>query len=331
MVILASCRPTEPRLTILNEDNVKCQVAVRTKWGSGLGELGYLERENTSDLGPELPNRFQVDEKGNVYVADVFNSRVVEFAPTGQFLRSFEVPLLKGERAFWDVSARGNRIAVAANHRIYVFDSDSHLIQTLEPPPNGRNFAVCEILVGKEVQVDGTGNIYTCIPGGFERGGTVLQFDPGGKSHEFYRGAFTHVVVGWDDLVYIGKEDNSGTVEHPSDGRILVFGPHGKQVSEVIVQGQSLAAAGLYYVGSPVAVDVNRKLYTNVVNVLKDGEAVPQEALIQVSMKGEILRIVRHKQFKLLATDVVDREGKFYMWHFGQIPSEPVVIQRCSP
>lgn len=332
IVILASCKPAEPKLAVLDEDDVKCQVAVQTKWGSGLGELGYRERENASDLGPELPFRFQVDEKGNVYVADVFNSRVVEFALTGQFLRNFEVPLLEGKSTFWDVSARGNRIAAAANGRIYVFDSDSHLIQTLEPPPNGPDFDICDTsMAGKIAQVDGAGNIYACIPGGFERGGTILQLDTEGKSREFYRGAFTHIVAGWDGFVYIGKEDNSGTVEHPRDARILVFDPHGNQVGEVIVRGQNLTAAGLYYVGLPVAVDAQRRLYTNVVGVLKDGAAVSQEALIQVSAKGDILRIVRYKQFKRPANDVVDRDGNFYLWHFGKVPSEPVEIRRCSP
>jgi hypothetical protein len=123
MILLACCRSIRPTIEVLTQNDVTCQVAVQTKWGSNPGELGYQDNEGSTG-GPDLPVRFQLDEEGNVYVADVYNNRVVKFAPDGQFIRNFEVPLSNGKRSIWDISARGNYLAVAADDYVYVFDSD---------------------------------------------------------------------------------------------------------------------------------------------------------------------------------------------------------------
>jgi len=330
LLLVCGCS-TRPNVVTLTENDITCQVVVQTEWGNGPSELGY-RASGVSSKGPDVPSRFQLDEDGNVYIADSYNNRVVEFAPNGQFIRSIEIPLSNGEGFVWDISVRNGLLAVAANERVYAFDSEGHLIQVVEPPAEGQRFGLCSTdMAGKKVQVDGEGNIYVCLPGGFERGGTVLQYNREGEWRVFYEGAFTHLITGWDGFIYIGQERYSETSDSPSDSQMLIFDSLGDQVGEVTIQGQNLAAAGLFYLGLPVAVDAEGNLYTNVVNILRNGEIVSQEALVQVGAGGEILRVIQHKQFQRPATDVVDKEGIFYLWHFGKVPSEPAEIWRCNP
>ncbi len=333
MVILyiPACQSGEQSIPRTTQDNMQCKTVVQVEWGNGTGELGYIPA-NQSNIYPGKPFRFQIDDKGNVYVADLHNQRILEFTSGGDFLRSLAVPILEDEKPIADIAVGGDRIAVATTDHVYVFDLIDGSSQILEWPTDTGQYGLCsEDMAGRKVQVDRDGNIYACGVGGFERGGTIVQFDRDGHSRKFFVGAFDHFVVGWDGIVYVEQLSYAGTIEAPSDSQILKFDLRGNHLGEVTIHGSDLAEAGLTYPGLLIAVDVRGNLYGSVTNVIRDNKLVSLETLVQISTEGRILRIVERDKFTRPSTDVLDGKGNLYTWHFGEIPSEPAEIWRCNP
>lgn len=317
------------RVERISQGDVKCQVVIEAKWGDGVGEFGYLPDDQSHSV-PQMPFRYQIDNGGNIYVSDLHNERVLVFSEKGTFLRGFNVPISNNEEFMTDIAVRDGIVAVATTNHIYIFDKDGEFIRILVWPADVGQYGLCsEDMAGKKVQVDEDGNVYACGVGGFERGGVIVQFDREGNSRKFFEGEFDHFVVGWDGSVYI--EHLTSTTDYPLDSQIIGFDFQGNQLGEVVISGKELVDSGLLYPGLLVAVDARGDLYGNVINVFKNQELVSKEALVQMNTNGDILRIVELDKFSRPAGSVIDKEGNFYLWDYGEIPSDPAEIWRCSP
>lgn len=322
------CQPSGQSVDRITYADMECST-VTLEWWNDPDELDHLSNNETDrDL---RSIRFQVDSLGNLYVADPRNARVAKFDPEGGFLKSFELPTSEDREYVLDVAVRGDWLAAATTDSVYVFDQIEGSLNRLEWPVDVGQYSLCsEDIAGKQVQVDEEGNIYACGMGGFERGGTIVQFDSKVHSHQFYKGSFMHFVVGWDGFVYIQLLGGTETIDAPPDYRILKYDVRGNHHGEIVIRGRDLANAGLIYPGLLIEVDSKGNLYGNAVNMLKDGEIVPQEALVQISGEGTILRIVERDEFTRPAADVLDKDGNWYLWR-PSVPSGPTEIWLCSP
>ncbi len=326
-----SCQSVEQDTERIMQNNVQCKTVIQAKWGNNPGELGYAPDDQTI-FCPRKPFRFQIDTTGNIYVADLYNERILQFTPGGEFLRTFNVPTFGETECIVDVAVGGDRIAVATTDHIYVFDQSGGPLLIPEWPADAGQYGFCsEDMASRKVEADKEGNIYAC---GWEKGTEnkiIVQFDRNGQSRKFFVGDFDHFVVGWDGSIYIEHLNYTGTIEKPADSLVFRFDSRANQLGKIIIRGRDLVNAGLLSPGLLVAVDANGNLYGSVVNILQDGNVVPQEALVQISPQGRVLRVIKRGEFIRPATDVVDREGNFYLWHFTNVPSGSVEIWRCSP
>jgi|GEM_PF-3923725 len=331
ILCMAGCQSSGQDIAEVRQSDLECGLLMQVEWGSGTGELGYLA-EGESGSCPRKPFRFQIDAKGNIYVADLYNQRIVQFSSTGDFIRNFGIPTLEDNECIGDVAVGGGRIAVATTAHIYVYDQNDDSLKILEWPADAGQYGLCsEDAAGRKVQADDEGNVYACGVGSYERGGTVVQFDNNGHSHIFFTGSFNHLVVGWDGFVYIEQIDYGDTAKNSSGSRVLRFDFKGEQVGEITIPGRDLAKVDLIYPGLLIGVDARGNLYTNVVNVFRDRELVFREALIQIDAGGNISRIIERDEWTRPAADIVDKNGNLYIWNYGETPSEPVEIWHCSP
>ena len=336
-VCAVACCPEKPDAERVEQNDMQCRAVVQTQWGDGPGELGYVPNDQSTPC-LHIPSRFQVDEAGGIYVADTLNTRILEFSTAGKLVKSFDVPIPTAGNCIVDLAVRGNRIVVATRDDVYVFDENDDSVKVLHPPKEAGACAMSG--EGKSVQIDGEGNVYTCVLGlGWEGpgpGGTVLQFDREGSSHEFFVGQFDHVIVGWDGTVHIqqlycGEGSMEGSGSHYEDDCVVKLDSEGNQVDKVIIRGSNLADAGLSHSGLLIGVDTRGNLYGSTVSGMKEGTLVSKSAFVQVDSQGEIVRVIERDISPLVDTTVVDKEGNLYWFRFGEIPSEPAEIWSCKP
>ncbi len=218
-----------------------------------IGELGYVDGKL------QYPSDLDVDENGNIYVADFFNNYVVKFSNGG------EVLLQIGEEGTEEGKFNGpSGIAVSKsgliyvsdqlNSRIQVFDKDGKFVRSIKssdlPNPEGLTFDeednlwVVEAKNCKIFKLDKDGNIISSFGGkGGEDNQFVYPFDVEVK------GDFVYVVdrgLGTPINPCIKKFDKDGNF-------ILKIGVRGTQVP--LKPGEFLTPAG-------IAVDDEENVYT---------------------------------------------------------------------
>ena len=336
VVCAVACRSGESETERIEQNGMQCSVIVQAQWGDGPGEFGYAPNGQPTPC-LHRPSRFQIDEAGNIYVADTLNERVLKFSIAGKLVRNFDMPVSMERDCIVDLAVRGGQIAVATRDKVYVFDENDDSVRVLHSP---REAGACSMSgEGKSVQIDDEGNVYTCVLGlGWEGpgpGGTVLQFDREGRSREFFVGQFDHVMVGWDGFIhvqqlYCGESFAEEADSQYGDDCVVKLDSQGNRVDEVIVRGDNLADAGLDYSGLLIGVDSKGNLYGSAISRIIEGTLVPESALVQVDSQGKIVRVIERDTFPLIDTTVVDREGNLYWFHFGEIPSQPAEIWSCS-
>ena len=133
------------------------------------------------------------------------------------------------------------------------------------------------------------------------------------------------MVAGWDEQVYILIEHQSESDVSSGSTIIRKYDLFANQVGELTITADELLAANLYYLGLLVAADAEGNLYTNVVNVFREGQVVSQEALVQINPQGMIRRIIDRDTFIRPATDVIDQKGRIYLWDI-EIDADQVEI-----
>jgi len=332
--LLAGCHYVvqEPAIDIVNQSDLSCELITQFRWGDGEGELGYIPEGQVSSV-PYVPYRFQVDEKGNIYVADLHNARVVIFHPDGTLFDTLDLPKSQDKEYIVDIAVRDETLAVATTNNIYVLNPEHRALQLLEWPVDMGPYVFCsKDAAGRKVQVDEIGNVYTCNKKEDDPIERIVQFDLEGVGHTFFADNFDHFIVGEDGFVYIEQVGLSGTIESPPDSQILKLNLQGNQVSKLLIYGQDLGKAGLIYPGLLVAVDAKSNLYSNATNIIRDGQLVSQELIIQFNPQGKISRFIEQDKFTRPATNVIDREGYLYVWgSSSNTLSEPIEIWRCAP
>ena len=79
---------------------------------------------DTSELGKfYLPQQIAVDDERNIYVADTGNSRIQKFTYDGQFLSSWELPVIPVGIAVYE-----NNVYVVEKYTVQKFDNDGNFI-----------------------------------------------------------------------------------------------------------------------------------------------------------------------------------------------------------
>ncbi|MBC8459218.1 MAG: hypothetical protein H8D67_14585 [Deltaproteobacteria bacterium] len=90
--IQTTTQPTTQRPSVeLKSDLVKKYKSIeliRASWGDSKGEVGLSEKIPEAG-GPYGPESFDVDEKGNIYLLDTRNMRVIKYDQNGKYLYSF--------------------------------------------------------------------------------------------------------------------------------------------------------------------------------------------------------------------------------------------------
>jgi DNA-binding beta-propeller fold protein YncE len=136
------------------------------------------------------PRGIVVDEKGDIFVADTGNKRIVEFDSQGNSITQFGSAGLDPGQLDEPVG-----ITLDAAGRVYVADTWNQRVQVFTPDSTGKNYTSTltfdingwfgQSLDNKPfIAVDQAGNIYVTDPEGYR----VLEFTPDGK-----------IIRGWGD------------------------------------------------------------------------------------------------------------------------------------
>jgi DNA-binding beta-propeller fold protein YncE len=174
---------------------------------------GYFGTAETPE-GFWGPRGLAVDSKGNVYVTDTGNKRVVVFNSNGEFVTQFGTTGIDPGQFDEPVG-----LAIDQNGLVYVADTWNARIQVFMPDASGLNFTFLkswevsawygQSLDNKPfIEVGPTGNLYVADPEGYR----VLEFDPNGQ-----------FLMGWGD--YSTGPDGFGMVSGlaiDKEGRVWV-------------------------------------------------------------------------------------------------------------
>jgi outer membrane protein assembly factor BamB len=124
---------------------IKPDTVVLCYFGSGDGQVGI----EISDM-QYGPFDFAIDERGNVYVSDYYNNRVIKFDSEGNVLRYFYPP-----EARW-ISVYKDRLYIGDGN-IWVYDTSGNLIKELKGvgyPRVDKNGNLCAYFVNGMVIFD---------------------------------------------------------------------------------------------------------------------------------------------------------------------------------
>lgn len=153
-------------------------------------DLAVPDKDNPAKLvsSPlQNPKDLFVDKRDHIYVADTGNSRIVEFGPTGEFIRFIAPdkdnggPFNKPEGVFvadnFDIY-----VADTGNKRVVRLDKDGKYIRQYIKPeskyiPESFKYDPTRLVVDKR------GFLYIAVLGGYQG---LLQLDPDGNFQSFY-------------------------------------------------------------------------------------------------------------------------------------------------
>jgi len=127
---------------------------LRAHWGSEKGQLGlfYGGPEPTYDF----PRDMAIDEKGNIYISDYVNKRVVKFNPSGNYEKNI------GE-TYGDIKSNTfyENIGVDSDDNVYAYDKHNYNIVKFNP--SGIFKSVIKVKgtdAGIQMRVNISGDIY---------------------------------------------------------------------------------------------------------------------------------------------------------------------------
>jgi hypothetical protein len=114
-------------------DNTDQQIIINAAVGSGDGQIGYKSYNPDAWVEAEA---ITVDSKGNVYVADTLNARIVKFDNRGRFLFNIAIttPLKRTNEFATDITVDYNDnlyVLIKNAHIIYKYDQNGKIIETI--------------------------------------------------------------------------------------------------------------------------------------------------------------------------------------------------------
>ena len=192
----------------------------------------YVERWGTGTAGSadgqfSQPRSVATDSAGNVYVADLLNSRIQKFSATGTFITKWGTQGA-ADGQFAQGSPAG--VAVDGAGNVYAADRNNHRVQKFTPEGvHLMSFGSFgqdpgELSAPEGVAVDSSGNIYVAEYSGqrvqkFSPAGAPLQQIGSGRGTGNGQFEFpSDVTIDPADNVYVADRDNN---------RVQKFGPNG--------------------------------------------------------------------------------------------------------
>ncbi len=113
------------------QETYKSVVLLDIPWGSESSQVGLFEHKGL-DAGPnQVPQSFDVDKDGNVFILDSVNMRVVRYNPKGKFLGSFPV----GVRDDIRIAPDGSLYLLGyGQHVVLHYSDDGKLLERIPIP-----------------------------------------------------------------------------------------------------------------------------------------------------------------------------------------------------
>ena len=268
--------------------------------GPAEAQFTFVSKWGTQGSGPgqfNQPRSVATDAAGNVYVADLQNSRIQKFTADGTFLTQWR-GFAAASPAGVAVDGAGNVYAADRNnHRIMKFTSDGALLQTF----GSFGTQPGQLNAPEGVAVDSAGNIYVAE----YSSNRVQKFDPNGGSIMIFGSRGT--ADGQFELPTDVAVDSLGNIYVADDAnnRVQRFDPSGafstKWGSNGTADGQFLGARGVAIGGSGgvyVADFTNRRI---------------QKFTVDGSFLGKFGDITLFNR----PADVAERSGNLYVADFG--------------
>lgn len=208
-----------------------------------LGQPSFATNvRSTGQSGFSLPHGLAFDRTGNLWVADSYNSRVLEFEPP--FTSGMASSLVLGQTDFaGSLCGRGptslcfpTNVAFDANGNLWVSDNDNNRVLRYNPPFSTGQAA--SVVLGQPdfasfAQAFGSAGLY--LPGGisFDAGGNLWVADQGNWrvlrfAAPFSNGEAASLVLGFSDFTSRVNPDPQSNMNNPfglafdPDGNLLV-------------------------------------------------------------------------------------------------------------
>jgi tripartite motif-containing protein 71 len=224
-----------------------------TKWGSQGSADGQFTR--VEDMA--------IDSSGNVYVAELGNSRISKFTADGKFITKWgsENSNATGEGSLdkpWGVAvdSSGNILVTDKGRNMaFKFTSDGKYLQTLVPtgPADG------QLQHPHGIAIDSSGNFYIAD----QVHGNIQKFSPDGKfltkwgSEGRDEGPFFHrphgVAVDSSGNVFVADSGNHRVEKYAADGRLIKSWGHFKDPHDIRID----ASGNVYLINTTYDEDVS--------------------------------------------------------------------------
>jgi len=207
----------------------------------------------TSELGKFYhPQQIAVDDERNIYVTDTDNSRIQKFSHDGQFLSSWELPIL-------DSGGEQSPVGIAIyENNVYVVDKQRHTIQKFDNDGNfilkwgGHGTENGQFIEPRGITIDSNGIVYVADSENhriqiFTSDGEFLStFGKGGFGDDKLKTPVDVAV--YEDFIYVSDSIDYKIAKYTSDGIFLKSFEH---VSGSIVKPGGLATdpdGNIYFV-----------------------------------------------------------------------------------
>lgn len=216
-----------------------------------LGQSNFTGNgESTSQSGLSLPHGLAFDKNGNLWVADSYNSRVLEFEPP--FTSGMNSSLVLGQSDFTgrlcSATPSGlcfpTNVVFDATGNLWVADSNNNRVLRYNPPFSTGQAATAVLgqpSFGSSAQAFGAAGLY--LPGGmsFDAGGNLWVADQGNWrvmefATPFSNGEAASIVLGFSDFTSRVNTNPQSNMTNPiglvfdGDGDLLVADSGGHRV-----------------------------------------------------------------------------------------------------
>lgn len=152
-----------------NNDAVHKEIVISGFSGSGSAQVGFKVKKTDAPY-EAVPSAIAVDTKGNVYIADIANERILKYDDKGKFIKriNYRVKDRGAYQIIDDLATDGSdNLYVASREKLKIdkFSSDGELTHSIDLSDKDicwkekKGWFRCPIQI-KRIMLDGAGNIY---------------------------------------------------------------------------------------------------------------------------------------------------------------------------